>query len=97
LYLQPEPFFLSFALYNAKDGCKISEDFHFDPNSPEIRAMIPSDLIRSNSVSVNGANKVSQEQSSAGPDPAWLELQKQVIRIHFELPSDSLLMRFDLQ
>jgi hypothetical protein len=79
IVLQPEPFFLSFALYNAKEGCKISEDFHFDPNSPEIRSMIPSELIRANSVSINGANRPTSEQTSAGPDPVWLELQKQVI------------------
>ena len=39
---QPEPFFISFALYDARYGCKISEDFHFDPNSDDIRGLLPS-------------------------------------------------------
>jgi hypothetical protein len=80
IFLQPEPFFLSFSLYNAKEGRKISEDFHIDPNSAEIRSMIPNDLMRSNSVSVNGtatSNK-SGEPALNGPDPRWLESQKQV-------------------
>jgi len=40
---QPEPFFLTLALYDAKEERKISEDFHVDLNSPEIRAMLPVD------------------------------------------------------
>ncbi|XP_055868577.1 dedicator of cytokinesis protein 9-like isoform X6 [Biomphalaria glabrata] len=40
----PEPFFLTFALYDAREGKKISEDFHLDPNEPEIRGMIPTEL-----------------------------------------------------
>ncbi|KAJ8310566.1 hypothetical protein KUTeg_012431 [Tegillarca granosa] len=41
----PEPFFLTFALYDAKEGRKISEDFHMDPNEPEIRSMIPPEVL----------------------------------------------------
>jgi hypothetical protein len=74
--LQPEPFFLSFSLYNAKESKKISEDFHFDPNSPQIRAMIPVEILRSNSVSLNA--KQSVENGASSPEMLWLELQKQV-------------------
>ncbi|XP_036367208.1 dedicator of cytokinesis protein 9 isoform X3 [Octopus sinensis] len=41
----PEPFFISFALYDAKAGKKITEDFYVDPNSLHIRSMIPSELL----------------------------------------------------
>ena len=41
---QPEPFYLTFALYDAKDCRKLSEDFHMDLNEPEIENMIPADL-----------------------------------------------------
>lgn len=42
---QPEPFFLSFALYDAKEGKKISEDFYIDPNDLEIKRMIPEEIL----------------------------------------------------
>ncbi|XP_064615017.1 dedicator of cytokinesis protein 9-like [Liolophura sinensis] len=42
----PEPFFITLALYDAKAGKKISEDFHIDPNVPEIRSMIPPDILQ---------------------------------------------------
>lgn len=45
LTLQPEPFFLSFALYDAKEGKKISEDFYIDPNELEIKKMIPDEVL----------------------------------------------------
>ncbi|XP_048744096.2 dedicator of cytokinesis protein 9-like isoform X7 [Ostrea edulis] len=41
----PEPFFLSFALYDAKEGKKISEDFYIDPNDREIKQMIPDEVL----------------------------------------------------
>lgn len=44
LLSQPEPFFITLALYDAREGKKISEDFSYDPNTDEIRAMIPKDL-----------------------------------------------------
>ncbi|XP_062616230.1 dedicator of cytokinesis protein 9-like isoform X2 [Saccostrea cucullata] len=44
-FANPEPFFLSFALYDAKEGKKISEDFYIDPNEKEIRQMVPDDVL----------------------------------------------------
>jgi hypothetical protein len=44
LCVQPEPFFITFAIYDAKERKKISEDFHVNPNEPEIQAMLPADL-----------------------------------------------------
>ena len=35
---------MTFALYDAKEGRKLSEDFHLDLNEPEIENMIPADL-----------------------------------------------------
>ena len=42
---QPEPFFITFAIYDVKERRKISEDFHVNPNEPEIQAMIPAELL----------------------------------------------------
>ena len=39
--LQVEPFFFSLALYDAQNKVKISEDFHFDLNSPSLRGLLP--------------------------------------------------------
>ncbi|XP_061183678.1 dedicator of cytokinesis protein 9-like isoform X1 [Saccostrea echinata] len=44
-FANPEPFFLSFALYDAKEGKKISEDFYIDPNEKEIRQMVPDEVL----------------------------------------------------
>lgn len=40
--MQPEPFFITFALYDVKESRKISEDFHFDPNEGFFRNLIES-------------------------------------------------------
>ncbi|KAL3847595.1 hypothetical protein ACJMK2_018498 [Sinanodonta woodiana] len=41
----PEPFYITFALYDTREGRKVSEDFHMDPNEPEIMAMIPEEVL----------------------------------------------------
>ena len=75
---QPEPFFISVSLYDAKDGKKLSEDFHWDPNIPDIRAMIPQDLLRANDM----LNSVEAQQNSQprlqGLKEDWLAFPKQV-------------------
>lgn len=78
--MQPEPFFLTFALYNAKEGKKISEDFHFDANSDEIRSMLPRESVHmtsSASHSRQTANGAPASPSTGACDMKWLELQKQ--------------------
>ncbi|KAH9498544.1 Dedicator of cytokinesis protein 9 [Bulinus truncatus] len=58
----PEPFFLTFALYDAREGRKISEDFHLDPNEPEVRSMIPPDLYTTHDrLSIGGREPTSPE------------------------------------
>lgn len=43
---------MSFALYDAREGSrsKISEDFHYDPNSNEMRSIIVRSPVESNGV-----------------------------------------------
>ena len=69
---QPEPFFITLALYDARAEKKISEDFHFDPNAETIRSMIPNELLNATDMlnSVNGAT--SGEPDLYGVDPKWL-------------------------
>ena len=80
---QPEPFFLTFALYNAKEGKKISEDFQFDANSSEIRRMLPREMAHSTGnashsrPTANGALATAAAPSTGALDVKWLELQKQ--------------------
>ena len=86
--MQPEPFFLTFALYSAKEGKKISEDFHFDANSNEIRSMLPSEvahLTGSASHSRPTANGAPTSPSTGALDVKWLELQKQASVTYFNI------------
>jgi len=85
--MQPEPFFLTFALYNAKEGKKISEDFHFNGNSYQIRHMLPSDITDGASHSRPAANGAAASLSTGAFDVKWLELQKQASS--FDLNSSS--------
>ncbi|BFZ00720.1 hypothetical protein BsWGS_03761 [Bradybaena similaris] len=67
----PEPFFLTFALYDAREGRKISEDFHIDPNEMEIRAMIPVELLSpSERHSAGGKDLAAPDTSGLRSD--WL-------------------------
>ncbi|KAL4220208.1 Dedicator of cytokinesis protein 9 [Mactra antiquata] len=85
----PEPFFLTFALYDAKDGRKISEDFHMNLNEPEIDSMIPSELL-SASDRLHSIEGKSTAPDLNGLDEKWLlSKHKQgifsVIRRHSEI------------
>ena len=48
----PEPFFVSMALFDARRGIKLTENFHFEPNHPDVRRMIPKDVHRFNGPTV---------------------------------------------
>lgn len=82
-YFQPEPFFLTFALYDAKDGRKISEDFHIDPNDPEILGMIPPEVL----LAADKLQSVEGKKTSPplnGLDENWLKSKKrQVCQTYF--------------
>ncbi|KAK6167208.1 hypothetical protein SNE40_021299 [Patella caerulea] len=55
----PEPFFISFALYDVQAGKKISEDFHIDPNDPDIKSMIPEEILLASDRLYTVAGKVT--------------------------------------
>ncbi|XP_063429493.1 dedicator of cytokinesis protein 9-like isoform X5 [Mytilus trossulus] len=85
----PEPFFLTFALYDAKDGRKISEDFHIDPNDPEILGMIPPEVL----LAADKLQSVEGKKTSPplnGLDENWLKSKKRqgifsVVSCHSEV------------
>jgi len=39
--LQVEPYLTTLALFDAKQGRKLTENFHFDVNHPQVRNMVP--------------------------------------------------------
>ncbi|KAI0229885.1 Dedicator of cytokinesis protein 10 [Lamellibrachia satsuma] len=68
----PEPFFITLSLYDAREGKKISEDFHFDPNKKRIRSMIPNELLNTTDM-LNSVNRAtSGEPDLYRVDSKWL-------------------------
>ncbi|XP_052785231.1 dedicator of cytokinesis protein 9-like isoform X7 [Mya arenaria] len=85
----PEPFFLTFALYDAREGRKISEDFHMNANEQEIEAMIPADLVAA-SDKLNKVDGKSTAPELKGLEENWLLAKNKqglysVIRRHSEI------------
>ena len=72
---QPEPFFISLCLYDARAKEKISEDFHYDPNSDVIRSMIPKDILYALDMLNDNTNTIGNktlEPELNGIDPKWI-------------------------
>ena len=69
----PEPFFISMALYDVKAGEKISEDFLFDPNTEQILGMMQEEEPERNGP-VDPTS--SPELRAHGLDPKWLAFPK---------------------
>ena len=78
MILQPEPFFISMAVYDAREGRKLSEDFHYDPNPPHIRDMVPLDALQAIDKlnSVDGKHRFQPKVKDL--DEKWLTFPKQV-------------------
>lgn len=87
---QVEPYFTSFALYDAKAGRKLTENFYFDLNEDIVRDMMKSDCLCNGNVkrspSTNGVNGhttdystqlVAKEFNALPKD--WLSRSKQAI------------------
>lgn len=58
-FVQAEPYFTSLALYDAKNGRKLTENFYFDLNSDDVRDMMPSNESTMNGHETNGANRTN--------------------------------------
>ena len=80
LIFQPEPFFLTFTLYDVKEGRKISEDFHIDPNEPEIRGMVPTEVMQASDRLHTVTGKCTSPDLK-GLDEKWLNHQNRQVRI----------------
>lgn len=90
-YVQAEPYFTSLALYDAKNGRKLTENFYFDLNSEHVRDMMTPNTasVPNGTTETNGINGVDKEsdpvQYQALPKefdalPAdWLSRSKQAI------------------
>ena len=81
LTFQPEPFFISLCLYDAKAKEKISEDFHFDPNSDVMRSMVPKDILYALDMLNGNTNTLGNKTLEAdlnGIDPKWVSYPKMV-------------------
>lgn len=72
---QVEPYLTTLALFDAKQGRKLTENFHFDVNHPQVRNMVPC-------VSKNGSDDkcgtLLPSELQQVPEE-WLMNQKQVI------------------
>lgn len=69
-YVQAEPYFTSLALYDAKNGRKLTENFYFDLNTEHVQDMIvttqpaSTSMTNGNGTDTNGVNGVEKEPAT---------------------------------
>ncbi|XP_014666695.1 PREDICTED: dedicator of cytokinesis protein 9-like [Priapulus caudatus] len=76
---QAEPYFCTLALYDVRDECKISEDFHFDINDPRVRDMIPKDVQMAPEMLNANAETNSSQPDIGNLNEDWLQFRNQAI------------------
>ncbi|XP_055302716.1 dedicator of cytokinesis protein 9 isoform X2 [Sitodiplosis mosellana] len=82
-YVQAEPYFTSLALYDAKNGRKLTENFYFDLNSEHVRDM----MVTNQNTLTNG--QASETNGVNGTDDKPKTIQYQTLPKEFDaLPAD---------
>ncbi|KAE8584717.1 hypothetical protein XENTR_v10021082 [Xenopus tropicalis] len=90
-----EPFFVTLALFDVKNNCKISADFHVDLNPPAVREMLPNISVQSDKGNNSRRASVSENLIHGIPELHFLDIKEGVFSVTNPHPEIFLVARVE--
>ncbi|XP_018085480.1 dedicator of cytokinesis protein 11 isoform X2 [Xenopus laevis] len=90
-----EPFFVNLALFDVKNNCKISADFHVDLNPLAVRQMLPNILGQSVREEISRRASVSENLIHGIPESHFLDIKEGIFSVTNPHPEIFLVARVE--